>query len=564
MTQSAQGSLTGILGEGSERFQGRDVRETNITAGKVLADTVKSTLGPRGMDKMLVGEAGKVVVTNDGASILDRMDIEHPAARALVQVAEGQQNRIGDGTTSAVLLAGELLAEAADLLEDGLYPTTIETGYRLAVEHALTAIDSHTVPVDPTDTELLLSIASTAVTGKWTDEEAQALLELVVDAAQAVERNGTVERRRITRTTVPGGSPTDSKLVDGLAIDMDASSTTLAPLDIDLPRRIEDARVALVDDQLTVEKADAITHVSVENPQQLDEISDYESDVYEGQASGIADAGADVVFCQKSIDDEVLARLAEKDIIAVERTRQDEMHKLARATGAEMVMRVDELTPNHVGRAGEIERRTIAGTDLVVVGDCSTAEQRSLVFRGGTEHVIAETKRLVENCLDDVTLAVEEAAVVPGGGAIEVAAASSLRETADGIAGREQLAVSAFADALEVIPRTLATSAGLDPIDTLVELRNRHHRDEWRSGLDVVTGEMGDMVDRGVVEPASVKRHAIPSATDAATLLLGIDDMLPASSAEETAHGHDDGHDHDHGHGGLEGSGEGYPWTIGH
>ncbi|MFD1589169.1 thermosome subunit alpha [Halorientalis brevis] len=561
MTQSTGEWPSTVLAAETERFQERDVREMNVTAGTALADAIRTTLGPRGMDKMLVGDDGKVVVTNDGASILDRMDIEHPAAREIVQVAQSQHDRIGDGTTTAVIVAGELLTEAARLTEQGLHPTTIDAGYTRAVDLALSALDECTVPVDPADTELLEAIARTAITGKWSDREATAIVELVVEAAQAVERNGTVERRRITRTTIPGGSPTDSELVAGLAIDVDASSTTLASLDVDLPRRIEDAGVALIDDQLTVEKADAITRVSVENPTQLGQFADYEADVYEGQASGIADVGADIVFCQKSIDDDVRARLARHGVIAVERTRQDEMHKLARATGAGLVKRVDELTSDHVGRAGVVERRTLADTELVVVGECPDTEQRSLILRGGTAHVIDETKRLIENCLDDVTLAIERGAVVPGGGATEVAVAARLREAADGIAGREQLAVTAFADALESIPRTLAESAGLDPIDALVALRNRHADDEWRTGLDVDGGELADVVERGVVEPATIKRHAITSAAEATTVLVGIDDMLVATGEGDGEHDH--GHDHDHGRGGVEATG-GYPWAVGH
>ncbi|AQL43271.1 hypothetical protein BV210_11315 [Halorientalis sp. IM1011] len=563
MTQSAREWPDTVLADGTERLRERDVRDMNVTAGRVLADTIRTTLGPKGMDKMLVGDRGKVVVTNDGASILDRLEIEHPAAQELLRVAESQRDCIGDGTTTAVVLAGELLAEAADLVEKGLHPTTIDRGYRLALDRARSELAAQTIEIDPADTETLLNVAHTAVTGKWSDDEAAALLELVVEAAQSVERNGVVERRRITRTTIPGGAPTDSELVSGLAIDMGSSSTTLASLDVDLPTRIEDAGVALVDDQLTVEKADAITHVSVETPDQLERLADYEGAVYREQATGIADAGADIVFCQKSIDDEVLAALARAGILAVERTRQDELHKLARATGAEMVMRVDELTPEHVGRAGRIERRTVAGTHLAVVGDCPDSEQRSLLLRGGTEHVIAETKRLIENCLDDVTLAIETDGVVPGGGATEVALAATLRDAADGVAGREQLAVTAVADALEAIPRTLAASAGLDPIDTVLALRNRHDGGDETAGLDVTTGQVADMVDSGVLDPVQVKRHAITGAIEAATVLVGIDDVILATSDDESEHGHDHDHGHEGGHGGVEATG-GYPWAVGH
>lgn len=563
MTQSISDWPAVLFGEGTERVQGTAVREMNVTAGRALADAVRTTLGPRGMDKMLVSDQGKVVVTNDGASILDRMDVEHPAARALVDVAATQGDRVGDGTTTVVVLAGELLAAAADLFETGLHPTTVARGYDRAVERVDAVLDEFTVDVDPRDTEHLLDVANTAVTGKWSDEEAATILQRVVDAVLAVEEDGTVDRRRITRKAIQGGAVGEAELVDGLAIDMDASSTTLASLDVDLPRRIEDARLALVDDQLTVEEADAVTHVSVETPEQRDRFVGYEQDVYEAQTDAIANAGADVVCCQKSIDDGVRGLLAERGIVAVERTRQDEIHKLARATGAELVMDATDLTPAHVGRAGVVERRSLAGTELVVVGDCAETEQVSIVLRGGTEHVLAETKRLVDNCLDVVTLAIEAEAVVPGGGACETALAAVLRDHADSVAGRDQLAVEAFADALESIPRTLAESAGLDPVDALVDLRTRHHDGDWRAGVDVTAGRIDDVVDRGIIEPAAIKRNAIVSAADAATLLIGIDDVVAATGDGHADHDHDHGDGHGHGQA-LQQSTEGYPWTIGH
>jgi len=552
---------TAILGADAERLQDREVRAMNVTAGRTLAETIRSTLGPRGMDKMLVGDDGKVVVTNDGASILDRMDIDHPAAEALVAVARSQQSGVGDGTTTAVVLAGELLAEASELLDQGLHPTTIRDGYRRAVERATTELDEGTVTVDPADTDALLDVARTAVTGKWSEDESRRLLSLVVRAAQAAEHEGIVERRRLTRLPIQGGAVGDAELIEGLAIDLETSSTSLASLESALPRRIEHAGIALVDDQLTIESADAVPYVTVESADQLAAFAGYEDEVARGLARGLAEAGADVVFCQKEIDDEIRGLLAREGIISVERTRQDEMHKLERATGAGLVMRVDELTPAHVGRAGVVERRSLADTDLVVVRDTND-EQLSLVLRGGTDHVIAETKRLVEDCLDDVVLAIEEGAVVPGGGVAETALAATLRDAADGIEGREQLAIEAFADALEVVPRTLAETAGLDPVDALVDLRTRHHEAPWTIGIDVLAGELAPVVDRGVLEPLAVKQQAIRGAAEAAALLVGIDDAIAVSGDAAAEHDHE--HDHDHGHAGPIEATDGYPWAVGH
>lgn len=561
MSQGPTDWSSSILGAGTVYRRGVDVRDANVTAAKALADTVRSTLGPNGMDKMLVDDAGTVVITNDGGSILDRMDIDHPAAVSLVQAARSQADRIGDGTTTTVLLAGELLAAAEELLDDGLHPTTITAGYRLALDTALDEVAARSIEVDPADEDRLRDVAATAVTGKWTEDEARTLVRLAVDAALSVTADGAVERRRITRRTVPGASYAESELVEGLVIDMDVSSTTLASLDVALPRRLEDAGVALVDDQLTVQTAGALSNVTIDSPAQREDLLAYETDRYEAQANGIAAADADVVFCQKSIDDGARSRLAERGIIAVERTRQDELYKLARATGAEPVETVDELTGERVGRAGFVERRSAGGTELTVVGDCPGSRQVSLVLRGGTAHVLEETKRLVETCLDVVTLAIEERTVVPGGGTCEAAVARRLRDSADSVAGREQLAVASFADALEAIPRTLAASAGLDSIDALIDLRSRHHRGDASVGIDVTGGDLADMVAQGVLEPAASKRQALIGATDAACLLLGIDDVVAAVTDTEQAHDHE--HDHEHAPDGLEAT-EGMPWAVGH
>jgi thermosome len=545
------------------RLEGRDAQSTNVAAGRALAAVVRTTLGPKGLDKMLVGD-GKVIVTNDGASVLDRIDVDHPAAQLLVDVASEQDARAGDGTTTAVVLAGALLDEAERLLERGLHPTTITDGYQQAAQRAVGTLERDAVVVDVDDPARLREIARTVITGKWDADATDFLAGLAVDAVTAIEREGLVDFERIARKTASSGSVRDSAVLEGLLIDMESSSTDVVSPDPGPPRRIEDATVALVDDQLTIETASGQGAVQVDTPEQLEQFREYEADVYAGQVERIVDAGADVVFCQKSIDDPARHLLAREGVLAVERTRQDELHKLARATGATPVATVSDLTARATGRAGVVERRAVGPRQMTFVTDCPDVEQVSVLLRGGTEHVVEETKRVIDDCLYVLKHAIEGGTVVPGAGATEVHLAGELRSVAAGEPSRRQLAIEAFADALETIPRTLAATAGHDPVDSLLELRARHHDGETTAGLVLETGAIEDAISRGVLEPLSVKRHAIESAAEAANVLVRVDDVIAAS----TAGGHDDGeghdHDHDHGPGDLVRSTEGYPWAVGH
>ncbi len=542
-----------------ERLEGTDARESNVAAGKALGDAVGTTLGPKGLDKMLVGSSGTVVVTNDGASILDRMDVEHPAAELVVDVAANQSSSVGDGTTTAVLLTAELLSEAAELFEMGLHPFTVTRGYRRAGETAMDRLDAAAVEVDPGDDARLRDVAATAVTGKWDDDANATFADLAVRAVRAAEADGTVDLSRVTLRPVAGGSVDDSALVSGLAVDMESSSTSIE--NVDVPKRIDGATVALFDRQLTVDEADAVSNVSVDSPETLQALREYENDAYAATVAAFRDVGADVVVCQKSIDDPLRRELARADVLTVERTRQDEMHDLAAATGAELVASLDELSPATVGRAESVERRRLGATDLLVVTEGGDAEHVSLLLRGGTRHVVDEVERIVEDCVHVATLAVENGRVLPGGGATELHLARELRDVADGVGGREQLAVRAFADALEAVPRTLATTAGVDPVDALVELRARHHDGDRDVGLDVGAGRPRSMAEAGVLEPLVVKQHAVANAEEAANALLRIDDVIAATGEEGGDEGPGGGHaDHDHGGGG----GGGYPWAIGH
>lgn len=565
MTRRTAGRLDSILGRGVDRTEGRDAQQANFSAGRTLAETIRTTLGPKGLDKMLISSEGKVIVTNDGASILDRIDIDHPAAVTIAEVAQDQDDRVGDGTTTAVVLVGELLARAEALLDRGMHQTTIARGYRLAAQRAIDRLEEYAIEIDPTDTDRLEAVAATTITGRWDTEAISFLSGLAVEAALAVEREGCLDLRRVTRKSFPGGALRDSDIVDGLVVDLTESSTAVVTLDATLPRRIENATVALIDDQLTIETVDGLGTLSLDGAEGRHELLAYEDGVYAKQVETIAGTGANVVFCQKSIDDRVRYLLAKRGILAVERTRRDEFVQLVRTTGATGVGSVGELTRSDTGRAGLIERRTVGSRNLAVVTDCEGAEQISLVLRGGPQHVVDELDRIMDTCLRALELAIEERTVVPGGGATEAHLAEDLRAYATGIGDRESLAIEAFAEALEAVPRTLAVTAGLDPLDALIELRARHDAGEHTTGIDLTaeTGAIADMAAREVLEPLAIKRRAIGGAEEAATMLIRVDDVIAASRDRSGDDGHDHDHDHDHGSGAIHSTG-GYPWAIGH
>lgn len=542
----------------TERLKGRDAQKANFSAGQTLAGVIRTTLGPSGMDKMLVTSDGKIIVTNDGASILDRMEIDHPAAKMVMQVAETQADATGDGTTTAVILTSELLGAAEALIDQGLHPTTIADGYRLAAERVLETLEKEAIEIDARNLDRLQDIVRTVITGKWEGADAQLLAEIAVEAVQAIEQNGTVDRRNITNQAVAGGGYRDSEVIDGLVIDLESSSTSIVAPEAELPQQIEDATIALVDDQLTIETVDGLGTVSLDTPEQRQAFLNYEDEVYEEYVATIADAGADVVFCQKSIDDPIRYLLARENIIAVERTRKDELIKLGHATGAQYVGTVDQLTAMDTGHAGLVERRSVGNRELAIVSECLNSKQVSILLRGGTKHINEEMKRVLDDCLGALILAIETQVVLPGGGAAEVMLAEDLRKHAKGINEREQLAIEAFSDALETLPRTLAKNAGMDPIDALVDVRRRQHEGNVTIGLDILNGEIGDMETTGVLEPLGIKQRAITNAYEAATMLIRIDDIIAA--APDTDTGEDEEEDSDT----LHTATGGYPWSIGH
>jgi len=510
-----------VLSEESQRTSGKDAQSMNITAGKAVAESVRTTLGPKGMDKMLVGDTGSVVVTNDGVTILDEMDIEHPAANMIVEVAQTQEDEVGDGTTTAVVISGELLAKAEDLLDQDIHATILAQGYRQAAEKAKEILEDMAIEVDEDDTDILEQIAATAMTGKGAENAKDTLSALVVDAVRAVADDEGIDTDNIKVEKVVGGSIDESELVEGVIVDKERVHDNM-------PYAVEDADVALLDTAIEVPETELDTEVNVTDPDQLQQFLDQEEKQLKEMVDNLKEAGADVVFCQKGIDDMAQHYLAQEGILAVRRAKKSDISALARSTGARVVSNIDDITAEDLGFAGSVAEKDIGGDQRIFVEDVEDAKAVTMILRGGTDHVVDEVERAIEDSLGVVSVTLEDGQVLPGGGAPETQLALGLRDYADSVGGREQLAVEAFADAIDVVPRTLAENAGLDPIDSLVELRSQHDGGSTTSGLDAYTGEVVDMEEDGVVEPLRVKTQAVESATEAAVMILRIDDVIAA------------------------------------
>ena len=532
-----------VLSEESQRTSGRDAQSMNITAGKAVAESVRTTLGPKGMDKMLVDSTGNVVVTNDGVTILGEMDIEHPAANMIVEVAETQEEEVGDGTTTSVVIAGELLSKAEDLLEQDIHATILAQGYRQAAARAKEILREIAIDVDADDTDKLESIAATAMTGKGAEASKDQLAELTVESVRAVADDDDIDTDNIKIEKVVGGSVDESELVEGVLVGKERVHDNM-------PYFAEDADIALLDTPIEVKETEIDAEVNVTDPDQLEQFLEQEEQQLREMVDRLADVGADVVFCQKGIDDMAQHYLAEEGIIAVRRAKKSDMKALARSTGGRVVSNIDDVTEGDLGFAGSVAQKDIAGDEKIFVEDVDEARAVTLILRGGTEHVVDEVERAVEDSLGVVRTTLEKGRVLPGGGAPETALALGLRDYADSVGGREQLAVEAFADAVDVIPRTLAENAGLDPIDSLVDLRSQHADDDATFGLDAYTGDVIDMENDGVVEPLRVKTQAIESATEAAVMILRIDDVIAAGDLKGGGSDDDEGDDAPGGPGG--------------
>lgn len=515
-----------ILPEGTQRLLGREAQRMNIMAGKALAESIRTTLGPKGMDKMLVDGLGDIVVTNDGVTILKEMDIEHPAAKMLVEVAKTQEDEVGDGTTTAVIIAGELLKKAEDLLEMEIHPTVISMGYRKAAIKAQEILDK--ISIKASDRKTLQSIAMTAMTGKGTEKARRPLAELIVKAVQMVEEDGIVEKDHININRIQGATVEESQIVNGVVIDK-------GRLDPSMPKIVEDARIALLKFPIEVKSLETDAKINLTDPSQMNAFIEQEEKMIREMVDKVIASGANVLFCQKGIDDLAQHYLTRAGILAVKRVRKSDIERLEKATGARVATNLDDLSTEDLGIAGQVYEKKIFDEVLLFIEDCIDPKAVSIILRGSTKHVAEEIERAVDDAIGVVAATVEDGQIVAGGGAPEIAIAKGLKEYADTISGREQLAIGAFAAALEIVPKTLAENAGLDSIDALVDLRSAHEKSPYM-GLNVFTGDVTDMKEAGVIEPKRVKKQAIQSAAEAAEMILRIDDVIASTrtSAPDT------------------------------
>jgi len=517
-----------VLKEGTRREKGKGAQFNNIAAAKAVADAVRSTLGPRGMDKMLVDSLGDVVITNDGVTILKEMDIEHPAAKMLVEVAKTQDEEAGDGTTTAVILAGELLKKAEDMIEQNIHPTVIAGGYRLASEKAREVLDKISSKVSIKDADALKKVAITAMASKSSSGHRDVLADIVVKSVTMVAEERAdgsyyVDDDDIQITKKQGGSIADTELVEGVIVDKERVHPGM-------PAQVENAKIALIDAALEVKKTEIDAKIEITDPSQLQAFLSEEENMLRRMVETVRKSGANVVFAQKGIDDLPQHFLAKEGIYAVRRVKKSDMEKLSKATGGKVVTKLDELTKDDLGHAKLVFEKKIGDDQMTFVTGCKDPHAVSILIRGGTEHVVDEVERSLEDALSVVACAVEDGKVITGGGASAMEIALGLRDYASTVGGREQIAIEAFADAIEIVPRTLAENAGLDPIDTLIALRKEHKKGSKHAGVNVYTGKVTDMRKDNVVEPIRVGAQAIASATEAAVMIIRIDDVIAAKA----------------------------------
>ena len=519
-----------ILREGTERSRGKEAQNNNIMAAKAVANAVRTTLGPKGMDKMLVDGLGDVVITNDGVTILREMDIEHPAAKMVVEVAKTQDDEVGDGTTTAAVLAGELLKVAEDLLDQNVHSTIIASGYRLAADRASEILKTIERTVTEDDEDLLFKISETAMTGKGAESSKEKLSKLVVKAVKSVVEiesgKKVVDIDNIKIEKKVGGSIEDSELIEGMVIDKERVHPNM-------PKVVKDAKIAMISEPVEFKKTEVDAEINITSPDQLQLFLDQEEKMLKNMVDKIINSGANVVVCQKGIDDMAQHYMSKAGILAVRRVKKSDMEKLSRASSGAVVTNIDEISESDLGHADLAEEKKTGGDSMLFITGCKNPKAVSIVIRGGTEHVVDSLERALEDALRVVGVVIEDEKLVAGGGSPEVELSLRLSEYAATLKGREQLAVTQFANALEVIPRTLAENAGLDPIDMMVELKSQHEKGNKNAGLDVYTGDVIDMMDKGVVEPLRVKTQAINSATESAVMILRIDDVIASTGGGE-------------------------------
>lgn len=527
MAGKLEGQQYYVLPEGSNRVIGRDAQRTNIAIGYAVANIIRTTLGPKGMDKMLVSDLGDIVITNDGATILEEMNVEHPAAKIMVEIAKTQDKEVGDGTTTAAMLAGELLKRAGELLDQDIHASNIINGYKKSSVKCMEVLDEISEPVKLDDTAILEKIAAISMGSKTVgvggakDTLAKIVVKAVTQVAEK-KKDGkmSVDQEYIKLEKKEGGSIDDTQLIRGVLVDKEIVHPGMS-------KRIEKAKIALLDCALEIEKTETDAKIEITSPDQMGAFLEQEEKMLKDMVEKVKKSGANVVFVQKGIDDVAQHFLAKAGVSAVRRVKKSDMEKLARATGAKVATSLDDLTEKDLGFAGMVEERKIAGEQMCFVEDCKDPKSVTIFARAGTSHVVAEAERAIKDAIGAVSSAIEGGRYVTGGGSIEMELAQRLRKYATDIGGREQLAIQAFADAIETVPRTLAESTGMDAIDALVLLRTKHKKpDGMYAGVDVYESKVADMKEKGVIEPAKVKKQALSSASEAAEMLLRIDDMI--------------------------------------
>ncbi len=519
------------LPDGATRLLGRDAQRTNIAVGVAVANAVKSALGPKGMDKMLVSDLGDITITNDGATILQEMNVEHPVAKIMVDIAKTQDKEAGDGTTTVVVLAGELLRGAGELLEQGVHPTTIIKGYKIAAEKSAEFLTHISKEIDPKDDAILQKIAMVSMGSKniGDDKTKEYLSKLVINAVKQVmdkDPRGKIiiDHDLIKIEKKVGGSIADTQFISGVLIDKEISHPGM-------PKSIKGAKIALLDVALEIEKTETDAKIEITSPEQMQAFLRQEEQMLKDMVEKIKNSKANIIITQKGIDDVAQHFLAKAGIIAVRRVKKSDMEKLSKATSGKIVTSLDDLNESDLGFAGMVEEKKIAGEQMVFVEDCKNPKSVSIFIRGGTQHVVDEAERSLTDVIGAISSVVEDNKYVLGGGATEVDLAIELRKYSNDIGGREQLAIQKFADALEIIPKTLSESAGMDAIDTLVQLRNKHRTADGNTyGVDIYKNVIGDMQKLGVFEPIRVKKQAIYSASEASEIILRIDDMISSKS----------------------------------
>jgi len=531
LTTTGSGQPVLILKEGTSRSRGKEAQRNNIMAARVVGEVLKTTLGPRGMDKMLIDSLGDITITNDGAAILNEIEVEHPAAKMMVEIAKTQDDMVGDGTTTAVVLASELLKKAEELLDQNIHPTILVSGYRKAAQKAIEAINKTAVPVDIEDRKTLLKVALTSMSSKAVGAAREHLAEIAIDAdKQIAEQRGDkkladIDNIQLVKKT--GKSILETQLVSGIIVDKEVVHPGM-------PKKKENAKIALLDSALEIEKTEISAEIRIRDPTQMKAFLDQETSMMKEMADKIKESGAEVVFCQKGIDDMVQHFLAKEGIMAARRIKESDMEKLSRATGGRIVSDLGDLKARDLGMAGVVEERKIGEDKMIFVEKCKDPHSVAILIRAGLERMVDEAERAMIDALSVVSDVIENNKIVAGGGAAEIEVARELRRYATRVGGREQLAIEAFADAVEVVPKTLAENAGLEPIDVIVDLRSAHEKEDGKyKGVNVFTGKVQNSLETGIIEPLVVKEQAIKSAAESASMILRIDDVIASTKPKE-------------------------------